>query len=319
MRIPSRRGQRTAPIIVWVILATLVVGCGAGSSAGASAPGGQGAPQAAGRDGGSDAGGPEANEGRGVIGGEPAPEQFAPRDDARIIRTGSLQLDVVDVRDALKRGRDLTMSLDGYIGASQQYTYDGSLTASVSYRVPSDRWEEALDGFRSIGESVSEETNAVEVTDQIVDLQARIRNLKASETALVRHATNAERVADLLEIESRLSDIRGQIEQLTAQQTNLEDRAAYATLSVTYGTELAAIEIASRDWDPKAEVDRASASLVGVLQALTNVGIWFAIVWLPVLLLLGAIVAVVYVVARRLGLIRRNRPPLAPPPEATPA
>jgi hypothetical protein len=211
------------------------------------------------------------------------------------------------------------MSLDGYIGASQQYTYDGSLTASVSYRVPSDRWEEALDGFRSIGESVSEETNAVEVTDQIVDLQARIRNLKASETALVRHATNAERVADLLEIESRLSDIRGQIEQLTAQQTNLEDRAAYATLSVTYGTELAAIEIASRDWDPKAEVDRASASLVGVLQALTNVGIWFAIVWLPVLLLLGAIVAVVYVVARRLGLIRRNRPPLAPPPEATPA
>ncbi|HEX7223399.1 MAG TPA: DUF4349 domain-containing protein [Candidatus Limnocylindrales bacterium] len=317
MRIPTRGGSSSASITLIVIAIALVVGCGAAGSA--AAPGDMGGPQAVGA--GARTGGQpdEGGSGEGLVGGEPGTDGFAPRDDARIVRTGSLQLDVVDVRDAVTRGRDLATSLGGYIGASQQYTYDGTLTASVSYRIPNDRWQAALDGFGAIGELVSEETNAIEVTDQVVDLEARIRNLKASETALVRHATNAERIADLLEIESRLSDVRGQIEQLTAQLTNLEDRAAYATLDVTYGTELAAIEIASREWDPKAEVDRASASLVGVLQALTNAGIWFAIVWLPVLLLLGVLIAVAYVVARRLGLIRRNRPPLAPPPEATPA
>ena len=54
-------------------------------------------------------------------------------------------------------------------------------------------------------------------------------------------------------------------------------------------------------------VDEATASLVNILQALTTAGIWFAIVWLPMLLVLGAIIAIVVWVGRRLGLIGRRR------------
>src|SRR2546425_378942 len=82
---------------------------------------------------------------------------------------------------------------------------------------------------------------------------ARIRTLQASETARVRHAADAAKIADLLEIESRLSDVRGQIEQLTAQQKNLENQAAYGTLAVTFGTEVAAVQKAAAQWDPKTE------------------------------------------------------------------
>jgi hypothetical protein len=313
MRIPRSGAPRTLSILLLTALVAGLAACASAGTAGAPVTGddAQAAPSAApaalpnGRASLSDG----STSGEGYQG-----DGNAVRDDARIIRTGSMQLDVADVRDALRKGRDLVTGLGGYIGASQQYTDGDTITANVSYRVPVDRWEEALDGFRALGDALAEQTNAIEVTDQIVDLDARIRNLKASETALVRHAAEAVKIADLLEIESRLSDVRGQIEQLTAQQKNLVDQAAYATLDVTFGTEIAAVTKAAGDWDPKSEVDRAGASLIGVLQALTSAGIWFAIVWLPILAVVGLVAALAFAIARRLGLIRRVRPPIAPPP-----
>jgi hypothetical protein len=313
MRIPTSGAPRTLSMF---LLFMLVIGLAACATAGAPDVGGSGqsAPSAG------PAAAPDEEGGVNLSGrtssGEGDVDGNAMRDDAKIIRTGSLQLDVADVRDALQKGRDLATGFGGYIGASQQYRDGDSITANVSYRLPVERWEDALDAFRALGDPIGEQTDAIEVTDQIVDLDARIRNLKASETALVRHAAEAVRIADLLEIESRLSDVRGQIEQLTAQQKNLVDRAAYATLDVTYGTEIAAVTKAASDWDPKAEADRAGASLIGFLQALTTAGIWFAIVWLPILLAVGLVAGIVFFVARRLGLIRRVHPPVAPPPAA---
>jgi hypothetical protein len=313
MRIPRSGAPRTLTI---ALLITLVVGLAACATAGAPAvdESAQSAPSA-GAATAPDAAGDVDLGGRAAL-GETQGDGNAVRDDAKIIRTGALQLDVADVRDALRKGRDLAAGFGGYIGASQQYRDGDSITANVSYRLPVERWEEALDAFRALGDPIGEQTDAIEVTDQIVDLDARIRNLKASETALVRHASEAVKIADLLEIESRLSDVRGQIEQLTAQQKNLVDRATYATLDVTFGTEIAAVTKAASDWDPKSEVDRAGASLIGFLQALTSAGIWFAIVWLPILLGVGLVAGVVFFIARRLGLVRRVRPPVAPPPAA---
>ena len=316
MRIPASGAVRTILVLLLVALVLVLAGC-ASSGAGAAPAGAPSAGAAQVLDEGARSGATAAPAPYNAGDASGDADGNAIRDDARIIRTGSLQLDVVDVRDALRKGRDLVIGFGGYIGASQQYTDGDNVTATVSYRLPVERWEDALDAFRALGDPIGEQTDAVEVTDQIVDLDARIRNLKASETALVRHAAEAQRIADLLEIESRLSDVRGQIEQLTAQQKNLVDRAAYATLDVTYGTEIAAVQQAAKDWDPKAEVDRAGASLIGFLQALTSAGIWFAIVWLPILIAAGVVVAIVLFIARRLGLIRRIQPPVAPPP--TPA
>jgi hypothetical protein len=237
-------------------------------------------------------------------------------DGARIVRTGSLQLDVKDVKASLNSARDTVAGMGGYIGASQQSSDGKSIVANVTYRIPELRWEEALAALRLLGDEVGEKTDAAEVTNQIVDLAARIRNLQASETALVRHAAEAAKISDLLEVETRLSDVRGQIEQLSAQQKNLENQAAYGTLAVTFGTEVAAVQKAAAQWDPKTEVDRAGASLIGFLQTLTTAGIWFAIVWLPMLIALVIVVGVGLLIARRLGFLRRAAPPLPPAPAA---
>ncbi|HEX3428446.1 MAG TPA: DUF4349 domain-containing protein [Candidatus Limnocylindrales bacterium] len=330
MRIPVHVAGRRRPIATLISaawIAALVAACAAGSSAGAPAGapanGGDaypaGAPAAAAsaapagpvdNSGGSSAGNGSNAGGNG--------DQVAVASDARIVRTGSLELEVRDVATALTGGRDAIRSVGGYIGASQQQRSGDSTLATVTYRMPVARWEDTLTAMRALGTVVGEKTDAVEVTAQLVDLDARIRNLRASEVALVGYAEKAPKVSDLLEIQSRLTDTRGEIERLTAQQANLADQAALATLTVSYSVKTVAVTETAKSWDPASEVDRAAAILVGLGQGIVSFGIVFAIVWLPILVVLGVLVLVGIAIVRRLGWRRPTDPPPFVPPAVSP-
>ena len=243
-------------------------------------------------------------------------------DDAKIIRTGSMDLEVSDVSAAVKAARSAVLAMGGYVGASNAGTNGDTPYAEISYRVPADRWEDALAELRVLGglttKIVSEQTQAVEVTAQVVDLEARIRNLGASETALQGIAERATKISDVLEIQAQLTNVRGQIEQLQAQLKDLNDRASYATLSARYSMPIVAVQVAAKGWEPGSTVDQASASLIGTIQGLTDAGIWFVIVWLPILLILGLFAGLAFAIARRLGLGRHETMPPSLPPTLPP-
>lgn len=299
----ARRSRSSLLLVIATGLVAAVAGCGSSASA-PRAQGAAGAPPAAVPAASSGGGGTQSGAGNG--GG-------APIDDTKIVRTGALQLTVADTDRAVLAARDAVRGLGGYIGASQQQRSDDKIVASVTYRIPVARWEDALDAIRRLGTEIGEQTDAVEVTGQLVDLDARIRNLKASEIALVGYVEKAAKTSDLLEIEARLTDTRGQIEQLTAQRAGLADQAAMATLTVTFGTDVVAVTEARAKWDPAAEVDRASATLIGVGQGLVSLLIVVAIVWLPILLGVALLAGVALVIARRLGWRRpRGMPPIGP-------
>jgi hypothetical protein len=310
------------PLIALTVLAIMLGACSGGASSGLSAvgapiDGGNAQPAA-----------PTAAPAPGQdTSGENAfsydSNAIGPRDDAKIIRTGTIQLEVEDVPQALPVARAAIVALGGYVGASSTSNFDDRPTAQITYRIPVDRWEEALEALRDLNgltrKVVTEDTQAVEVTGQIIDLEARIKNLRASETALQGIAAKATRITDVLEVEARLTDVRGQIEQLTAQLTGLGDQAAYATLTASFNSPIVAVEAVTRDWEPGTTIDEAAASLVSILQEVAGAGIWFLIVWLPILLVLGLIGGVAFRLARRAGFGRRNsqtgwQPPSAPPP-----
>ena len=240
--------------------------------------------------------------------------------DAKIIRTGTIDLEVRDVPTAARAARDAIVALGGYVGASNTSNKAGQPSAEITYRIPADRWEEALDTLRGLNgqttKVVQEHTESVEVTGQVIDLDARIKNLRASETALQGIASQATKISDVLEVQAQLTSTRGQIEELTAQLKDLPDRAGYATLTATFTTPVVAADAAAKGWEPRAVVDEAAASMISILQGLATAGIWFLIVWLPILLVVGLLAALVAWVARRLGM---GRPPvdLAPPSPPT--
>ena len=88
------------------------------------------------------------------------------------------------------------------------------------------------------------------MTGQVIDLEARIRNLQASEVALQGIAERATKIADVLEVQAQLTDVRGQIEELTAQLKDLNDRAGYATLTARFIVPIVATTAAAKGWDP---------------------------------------------------------------------
>ena len=303
MHLTSTTAARFAPLFI-LVLALLLGACAtqeAGLPVGENLDGG--VPAASGA-----AGVPEGQP--SGVGGEEdgeAPPLGAPIEQ-RIIKTGEITLEVENVGEALGRVRAMAVELGGYIGGSQAGTLDDR--ATLTLRIPAAGFEDALARLHEMdAEVVPESTREQDVTGQVVDLQARIENLEASEASYRELVARAERVEDILAVQSRLDDVRGQIEQLTAQLAALEGQAALSTLTVTLVPVATPVETTAETWDPSAQLDQALAVLVGIGQGLLNAVIWFGIVWLPVLLVL-AIIALVSL--RGVLEVRRRMTPPAP-------
>ena len=301
-------GRRGPALLVLLLVAVFVAACGGA----ASAPGGlAGAPQSGGGNtsGGETSGdgvqfgplvpGPDGNFSNGN-GGTRDVVYAAGAQDLLIIKQGEMVLQVGGIDAALTSATQLITGLGGYASGSDRSGDGESDQASISYRIPASKWDEALAGLRKLGTKVlAERSGTQDVTDQVVDLGARIKNLQTTETALQSIMARATEIKDVLAVQAELTSVRGQIEQLTAQKTNLEQQAAMSTLTVTFSLKPDPILASSTQFDPSSQVDQAVASLVSVLQSVASAGIWFAIVWLPILIVLGILAVVVIWVARR--------------------
>lgn len=224
-------------------------------------------------------------------------------DNLLVIKTGTLNVQVANLDDALAKASQKMSTLGGYLAGSSRRGSDDRAVASVTYRIPAARWDDALVGIRDLAEKVlDEQSQSQDVTGQVVDLGARITNLEATEAAMQAIMQKATKISEILEVQGQLTEIRGQIEQATAERKHLQEQAAYSTLTVNFSLKPAqAVVETQKGYDPAREVDEASASLVGMLQGVATAGIWFGIVWLPVLAALGLVTAVVILALRRLA------------------
>lgn len=250
---------------------------GGGNGGGAQQPGSTAA--TGGNQGGNQAAGSPALRNPDIVGGAAAPAPQGPK----IVYTGTLQLSVENLDEALTKARTAIVGVGGYIGASQLSTSEERRFASVTYRIPAERWQDGLDALRKLGKVEEERTEAAEVADQIVDLEARIANLRATERTIQAIMDRATEISDILQIQGQLTTVRGEIERMDAQRANLEGRAALATLTVSYSVPVVAVAQTQTGWDPKVELDRALAQLVGMGQVLASVAIWLGVVGLPIL------------------------------------
>lgn len=297
MRSTARRPGVGGPAVLLILLLGFVLAaCGAAGMAAPGASAGAPGPVFAGGDGdGNDNGNGTGNGNGSGSGANPAPI------DLLIIKTGEMTLQVAGIDAAVTAAGQHVAALGGYASASRRAGDGESAFASITFRIPADRWDEALAGLRGLAEKVlDEQTGTEDVTSQVVDLAARIRNLQATELALQEIMARATDIEDVLAVQAELTQVREQIERLEAQKGDLEERAAYSTLTVGFQTKPTPVLTAQEQFDPSTEVDRASASLVGILQALATAGIWFGIVWLPILVVLAVAALIGLAIWRRL-------------------
>ena len=300
-----RRGAVLGVLAVILILGVVLAACSSGSAA-------QAAPSAGPAGGGGNPvpAEPADNGGKGQgldygVGGDGALADIAER---KIVKTGEITLQVPGVGAAVGELRAVALSLDGYVSDSR--TGGEHDSATVMLRIPADRFDQALDRLHGMkGEVKVEATKDEDVTSSIVDLDARIQNLRASEQQYRVLIGRAEKIQDVLAVQSRLDQVRGEIEQLSAQLKQLNGLASLSTITVTLVPASTPVEDAAAAWDPGATIGNAVAALVSGGQGVADFGIWLLIVGLPFLL----VAAIILWLAFRLApVVRRMRDEPAP-------
>jgi Domain of unknown function (DUF4349) len=203
---------------------------------------------------------------------------------AQIVKTGALSLEVSDIDQTSTLAKAAIAGLGGYVSQSNRSGSGDYTIASITFRVPSDKWDQALEAIRKLGsKTISEETNSTDVTSQVIDLDARLDNLKRTETALQLIMDKAVIITDVLAVQNQLTQVQGQIEQLTAQRDHLKSQAAMSTLTTTFQLPSKTVTTqAAQGWTLSDQVDQAGAALVRVGQGLATMGVWVVVVFLPI-------------------------------------
>lgn len=243
--------------------------------------------------------------------------------DRKVIRHASLTLQADDTRGAFDRIVELTEAAGGFVATAEVMPVEGEddqPDVVMTVRIPAHRLNEAMVAIKgSVDEVMSESQGAEDVSDQFIDLEARLTNLEALEVELraLLAEVSGQPDADpdkLLRVYTEISNVRGQIEQIQGQLNYLSDVVDLATLQINLTPTPAVVPIVEDTWQP-IEVARDSLrSLVTGLQGVADWGINFALYTLPMLLLVLGIPLLVGIVAFRIW--RRRHP--APPPAPTP-
>ena len=276
--------------ISYVFVLLLLLSACSGAASPASAP--TGAPTAA-------SVGNQSGEGRqNDDGHEPDAAPVLPGQQL-IVYTGTMDLEVTDLPAAVANAEQLVRGLGGHVASSHATDSEHSKSASVTYRIPAERWSEALNGLRGLGRVEAESTESEDVTAQVVDLDARIANLQATEGALQAIMDRATTISDVLKVQAELTSVRSNIESLTAQRALLSSRAALATLTVGFNIPVIETARATQGWDLGREVDAALAALVRLGQWAASMAIWIGIVVVPVLAPIALIAYLAYRARRR--------------------
>jgi hypothetical protein len=156
-----------------------------------------------------------------------------------IAKTATLQLSVKDFAPVEEKVKAIVRKYAGYIGELNTTTpTDGARNLTATLRIPSGKMEAAIAELKMLGHVDLEQQSGDEVTKEFVDRDARIKNSEATEQrllAVLRDHTG--KVKDILEAEQEIARVRGEIEQMQADQRELKGRVDFATVQLTVAEE----------------------------------------------------------------------------------
>jgi hypothetical protein len=152
-------------------------------------------------------------------------------------------------------------------GSTEQYE-SVPLRAYVTIRVPSDKYKAFLADAAKIGKVLTESETSDDVTQQHVDMQARLGNLTAEQGRLRQLFAKATSVKDMLAIEQELTRVQGDIESMKAQITYLERQAAMATVTLELTEPKAIVAPAGIDWGVQTALTDSIRAFVGTMNVL---------------------------------------------------
>ncbi len=166
--------------------------------------------------------------------GSPGPiDGQLPAAQRQVISTASLSLRVEDVPAAIGQVREIAQGTGGFVQQMSSFGEGDERQATIILRVPQERFSAALQRIEALGKMLDQDLGREDVSEQLIDLNARLGSSQREEKSLLALLDRANQVSEILAVERELNRVRSDIERLEGRLNFLERQVALGTITVS--------------------------------------------------------------------------------------
>ncbi|MEL4305852.1 DUF4349 domain-containing protein [Methanococcoides sp. LMO-2] len=213
----------------------------------------------------------------------------------KVITTSDVSLEVNDAQEAIDSVAAIAFEYNGYVSSSSVYdTYYGdgeSMAGYITIRIPAADHDIVINDIEALGKVTSKSTSGVDVTEEYIDVEARLSNLEKQEQRLQEILDMATTVEEVLEVEKELGRVRGEIESLMGRLNYLNDRIDFSTITVSVSEP----RNITHSWGLR---DALSDSVRGFIGSVNGIIVFIGVA-IPIVIFLAVVGSIVIFVKRR--------------------
>jgi hypothetical protein len=155
--------------------------------------------------------------------------------ERKLIKEGRVEFETDNVNTTRKTIFEAVNKYKGYVSSDQEFKSTGRKSNTVIIRVPADKFDNLLsDATIGVEKFDSKEINVKDVTEEFLDIQARLKTKKELELRYIDLLKQAKNVIEILEIEKQIGQLRSDIESIEGRLKYLQDRVSFSTLTMTF-------------------------------------------------------------------------------------
>lgn len=241
-------------------------------------------------------GGGNANESAGSYDNANA----ASASSQKLIKKASVRLETKNADELIKNINSQISSLKGYTSSLNQSKYNGYLTVDTNVCVPAEKLDEFLDFLEKSGTITSKNVETADVTDDYTDTESQIKALETEEKALLGILEKCENVQDTMNVQERLTSVRGELESLKSQKKNYDQRIAYSEVLINI-SEVERVKKTPTSFGSQVS-EKFSESLYNIGQFFRNLGV-FVLGASPYFVIAAVVIVVAVIIIKK----KRNK------------
>jgi len=167
----------------------------------------------------------------------PSPESEEPEPDQierKLITEGRVSFETSNINASRDKILQAVTKYKAYISLDEEFNYSEEFRNTITVRIPSENFDAFLnEATQGVEKFESKEINVKDVTEEFLDVQARLKTKKELETRYLELLKKANSVSDMLEIERQIAQLRSEIESIEGRLNYLKNRVSFSTLTLT--------------------------------------------------------------------------------------